>query len=111
MPNTFDFLEFDALPAAEVFDEGDNIRLIAPRILGVDVGQEVVFFLRNVQGNGIAVYVTLTKNTLGDSIEVVLHKDQLPKAKSLIIDYGAYINQRSVHRSAVSHYPTLADQT
>ncbi|MFA7943846.1 hypothetical protein ACEK06_15430 [Pseudomonas brenneri] len=110
MPNKFDFLKFDALPAAEVFDEGDNIRLKAPRISGVDEGQEIVFFLRNHQGDGIAVYVKLTKKTLNDAIEVVLQKDKLPKAKSLTIDYGAYINESSVHRSAVSHYPPLEDQ-
>nr|WP_314560388.1 hypothetical protein [uncultured Pseudomonas sp.] len=108
MPNKYDFLSFDGLPAAKIVETDNTVKLTASAIPGVDEGQEVVFFVRTLQGNGIAIYLTLQKENLKKSMELELDKSQLPKSKELYIDYGAYVNQRSVHRSAVACYPADA---
>ncbi|MDQ0740363.1 hypothetical protein [Pseudomonas sp. W4I3] len=105
MSNVYEFLNFDQLPAAEVTENGDKITITAPAIPGVGAGQEVVFFARTPLGSGIAIYVPLNQDSLKRPIEVVLDKSQLPNSKELYIDYGAYINKRAVHRSAVRSFP------
>ncbi|NCE90650.1 hypothetical protein [Pseudomonas sp. L13] len=103
-----ELLEFEGLPAAVITETEDQLTITAPPICGVDDGQEVVFFLRNPLGSGIAIYLTLKKANLKKNMEVVLDKSQLPKSKELHIDYGAYVNQRAVHRSAVTYFPAPA---
>lgn len=105
MPNIYEFLSFDALPPAAIVETDDTLTITASAIPDVDEGQEVVFFLRTPLGHGIAIYLTLQQDNLGKPMEVVLDKSQLPKSKELHIDYGAYVNKRAVHRSAVTYYP------
>jgi len=109
MPNVYDSLAFDALPAAELTKIGDKLRINAPAIHGVEEGQEVVFFIRTPLGHGIAIYVTLLRSNLKQPIVVEIEEKELPKSKVLHIDYGAYINKRAVHRSAVADYPASED--
>lgn len=109
MPNVYDSLAFDALPAAELTKIGDKLRINAPAIHGVEEGQEVVFFIRTPVGHGIAIYVTLEQGNLTQSIVVEIDEKELPKSKVLHIDYGAYVNKRAVHRSELSYYPALEE--
>lgn len=105
MPNTYEFLSFDALPAVTVTETDDKLTITAPAIPGLDEKQEVVFFLRKPTGHGIAIYLTLQPDNLKRPMVIELDKSQLPKTKELHIDYGAYVNRRAVHRSAVAQYP------
>ena len=113
MSNAYEFLSFDDLPAAEITETENTITLTAPAIPDVDAGQEVVFFVRTPLGKGIAVYLTLQQDRLNEPMEVKLDKSQLPKSKEWHVDYGAYVNKRAVHRSAVSYFPatTAANQS
>ncbi|KRP47825.1 hypothetical protein SAMN04490190_1082 [Pseudomonas libanensis] len=108
MPNSYDFLSFDGLPAADITETDDKLKITAPAIPDVEKGQEVVFFLRTPEGHGIAIYLTLEEERLQQPMELELDKQQLPKSKVLHIDYGAYVNKRAVHRSAVAYYPAPA---
>ncbi|CAM2739465.1 hypothetical protein [Pseudomonas gessardii] len=105
MQNTYDFLSFDGLPAAEITETGDKLTITAQAIPNIDKGQEVVFFLRTPMGHGIAIYLALQQDNLKRPMVIEIDKSQLPKARELHIDYGAYDNRRAVHRSAVAYYP------
>ncbi|WP_348749625.1 hypothetical protein [Pseudomonas rhodesiae] len=105
MPNVFEFLSFDGLPAAEIVETGDKVTITAPAIPDINEGQEVVFFARTPQGHGIAIYLVLREDNLKRPMVIELDKSQLPKSKEVQFDYGAYVNMRAVHRSAMAYYP------
>ncbi|WP_330216382.1 hypothetical protein [Pseudomonas sp. AM8] len=105
MPNVYKFISFDGLPAAVITDTGKELIVTAPAIRGLEKGQEVVFFFRTHLGHGIAIYLTLEEGSLKQPMEVVVDKSKLPKSRELHIDYGAYVSQHAVHRSAVAYYP------
>jgi hypothetical protein len=109
MPNVYEFLSFDALPAAGISEHDDKLTITAPAIAELDEGQEVVFFIRTPLGHGIAIYVALQRTDLKQPMVIMIDKSQLPKARQLHIDYGAYVNRRAVHRSAVAYYPDPED--
>jgi hypothetical protein len=105
MPNVYEFISFDGLPAAVITETDKELTVTAPAIHGLKKGQEVVFFFRTPLGHGIAVYLSLEEDSLKQPMVLVIDKSKLPKSRELHIDYGAYVSQRAVHRSAVAYYP------
>lgn len=107
MPNVQKSISFERLPAAVITDSDNGKELIvtAPAIHGLEKGQHVVFFFCTLRGSCIAIYLSLEESSLNESMKLVIDKSQLPISGELHIDYGAYVSEHAVHRSAVAYYP------